>query len=181
MTRLGPTPYFLGIATVEQGIDTLVWAFLVVFDILFIQGFARIYGELGSYINPYSYGVTQIDWGAWTFGQILGVTIWAPVVVEWLYVSIWGIERASRYRISRPFRVIKDQGDEIVIDPLPSYSKLRRAESDTDYMLDSSSKSTFHRTNSSLPDSLSQKGAIKTSLSPEIIVEEPSGAVVRDK
>ncbi|KAK5124059.1 hypothetical protein LTR85_002256 [Meristemomyces frigidus] len=60
--------------------------------------------------------------GAWALGQIIAVAVWVPVIIEWLYLSIGGIEKGFKYRLVAPYHVVKkypqdsassdDSGDE---------------------------------------------------------------------
>ncbi|KAK3112334.1 hypothetical protein LTR53_011515, partial [Teratosphaeriaceae sp. CCFEE 6253] len=44
---------------------------------------------------------------AWSLGQVISVTIWVPVVVEYAYLLICGIEEGFEYRLTSPYHVKK--------------------------------------------------------------------------
>ncbi|KAK3678201.1 hypothetical protein LTR78_002297 [Recurvomyces mirabilis] len=49
--------------------------------------------------------------GSWSLGQVISVTIWVPVVVEYVYLLICGIEEGFECRLSEPYHVKKDDAD----------------------------------------------------------------------
>jgi hypothetical protein len=61
-------------------------------------------GQMPTYIGY----VRSID-KIWTLGQTISVTIWAPVVAEYLYLLVFGIEEGFRYRLVPPNRVTREQ------------------------------------------------------------------------
>ncbi|TKA61967.1 hypothetical protein B0A49_09810 [Cryomyces minteri] len=87
---------------------TVTAVFVSTLEGLFLYWFVRFLRQLYG-------GGDAVDFTAWSFGQIVAVTVWAPALLEWLYLVVFGIEGASKYRIAKPYRVIKDDNDEIVI------------------------------------------------------------------
>ncbi|KAL1872442.1 hypothetical protein VTK73DRAFT_1520 [Phialemonium thermophilum] len=47
----------------------------------------------------------------WTFGQILALATWVPVVVEFLYIFIWGIEESLGTHMPSGFVVMRSDSD----------------------------------------------------------------------
>ncbi|KAM0713439.1 hypothetical protein Q7P37_010401 [Cladosporium fusiforme] len=41
----------------------------------------------------------------WALGQIIAVAVWIPVIIEYIYLLIHGIEKGSLYRLVRPYHV----------------------------------------------------------------------------
>jgi len=69
-------------------------------------------------VAPGAFGVNsaydRISWRQdpqWTFGQLIAVTIWAPVMIEYVYSAIWGVEEAHEHRLASPYKVIKQKED----------------------------------------------------------------------
>ncbi|KAH8692516.1 hypothetical protein GQ44DRAFT_780108 [Phaeosphaeriaceae sp. PMI808] len=62
-----------------------------------------ILGQVTS--SLYSYYSANMVSHDWSFGQIVSVAVWIPVVVDWLQLSLRGMESGSEYRIPHPFRV----------------------------------------------------------------------------
>ncbi|TWU78243.1 hypothetical protein ED733_008109 [Metarhizium rileyi] len=52
-----------------------------------------------------------IDWGAWSFGQVVAITLWFPVASKYIYWLVFGTEAYSKARIPSPYRIIKQQVD----------------------------------------------------------------------
>ncbi|RMZ12247.1 hypothetical protein D0860_03031 [Hortaea werneckii] len=74
----------------------------------------------------------------WTFGQLIAVTIWAPILIEFLYSAIFGVEEAQEHRLIAPFKVTKQTSN-----PIEDNSKilLNNGKQDTVYRrLDSPSE-----------------------------------------
>ncbi|RMY57823.1 hypothetical protein D0864_13454 [Hortaea werneckii] len=74
----------------------------------------------------------------WTFGQLIAVTIWAPILIEFLYSAIFGVEEAQEHRLIAPFKVTKQASN-----PVEDNSKilLNNGKQDTVYRrLDSPSE-----------------------------------------
>ncbi|KAK4951752.1 hypothetical protein LTR10_009671 [Elasticomyces elasticus] len=46
--------------------------------------------------------------GSWSLGQVISVTIWVPVLSEYAYLLICGIEEGFEYRLASPYHVKKD-------------------------------------------------------------------------
>ncbi|KAK5737452.1 hypothetical protein LTR17_006679 [Elasticomyces elasticus] len=44
----------------------------------------------------------------WTLGQIISVTIWVPVGIEYIYLLAFGIEEGFAYRLKSPYHVRRD-------------------------------------------------------------------------
>ncbi|KAK5718933.1 hypothetical protein LTR17_015524 [Elasticomyces elasticus] len=44
----------------------------------------------------------------WSLGQIISVTIWVPVGIEYLYLLAFGIEEGFEYRLKSPYHVRRD-------------------------------------------------------------------------
>ncbi|KAK3633923.1 hypothetical protein LTR56_015533 [Elasticomyces elasticus] len=49
--------------------------------------------------------------GSWSLGQVISVTIWVPVLSEYAYLLICGIEEGFEYRLASPYHVKKDEDD----------------------------------------------------------------------
>ncbi|RMX87038.1 hypothetical protein D0868_15048 [Hortaea werneckii] len=78
------------------------------------------------------------DNSKWTFGQLIAVTIWAPILIEFLYSAIFGVEEAQEHRLIAPFKVTKQE-----FNPVEDNSKipLNNGKQDTFYRrLDSPSE-----------------------------------------
>ena len=43
----------------------------------------------------------------WNFGQIVAITIWAPVVAEWAHLEFRGMRKGWDYKLVLPYRVTK--------------------------------------------------------------------------
>lgn len=63
--------------------------------------------------NPYSDGRPWQDNSKWKFGQLIAVTIWAPILIEFLYSAIFGIEEAQEHRLIAPFKVTKQASNPV--------------------------------------------------------------------
>ncbi|RMY20942.1 hypothetical protein D0867_03633 [Hortaea werneckii] len=63
--------------------------------------------------NPYPDGRSWQDKTKWTFGQLIAVTIWAPILIEFLYSAIFGVEEAQEHRLIAPFKVTKQASNSI--------------------------------------------------------------------
>ncbi|KAK3631943.1 hypothetical protein LTR56_012416 [Elasticomyces elasticus] len=50
--------------------------------------------------------------GSWSLGQVISVTIWVPVLSEYAYLLICGIEEGFEYRLASPYHVKKDDDDD---------------------------------------------------------------------
>ncbi|RMZ03277.1 hypothetical protein D0862_05728 [Hortaea werneckii] len=88
--------------------------------------------------NPYPDGRSWQDKTKWTFGQLIAVTIWAPILIEFLYSAIFGVEEAQEHRLIAPFKVTKQASN-----PVEDNSKilLNNGKQDTVYRrLDSPSE-----------------------------------------
>ena len=103
--RLGLAARILRVDTPERLLRTLAAVILIVFELMFISGFAWALSNLNSYYANQGYfeaaafPIEQVTTGSfiddegpqmpsqWTFGQIIAVTIWAPFVIEWIYAS----------------------------------------------------------------------------------------------
>ncbi|KAJ3497187.1 hypothetical protein NLG97_g2089 [Lecanicillium saksenae] len=48
-----------------------------------------------------------IDWNVWGFGQVIAITIFAPVVCKYLYWLIFGTKAYSKARIPSPYVITK--------------------------------------------------------------------------
>lgn len=48
----------------------------------------------------------------WTYGQLIAVMVWAPVVGKYLYFNIFGITEGVEKRLSSRYKVVKVQEDE---------------------------------------------------------------------
>ncbi|KAK5681557.1 hypothetical protein LTS10_006089 [Elasticomyces elasticus] len=51
-------------------------------------------------------------YASWSLGQIISVTIWVPVGVEYAHLLVWGMEEGFEYRLKRPYHVKKDEDEE---------------------------------------------------------------------
>ncbi|KAL4916352.1 hypothetical protein BDW62DRAFT_202857 [Aspergillus aurantiobrunneus] len=47
------------------------------------------------------------DPNTWAFGQIIAVTIWAPLMIKYIYWVVFGTESYSATRFSKPFHIIQ--------------------------------------------------------------------------
>ncbi|KAJ5779161.1 hypothetical protein N7457_006881 [Penicillium paradoxum] len=45
--------------------------------------------------------------GDWSFGQIIAVTIWVPVITKYIYWSFFGTKSYSATRLSEPFHIVE--------------------------------------------------------------------------
>lgn len=81
--------------------------------------------------NPYSDGRPWQDNSEWTFGQLIAVTIWAPILIEFLYSAIFGVEEAQEHRLIAPFKVTKQASNSI--------------EDNSNIMLNNGRQDTFYR------------------------------------
>ncbi|KAI9879750.1 MAG: hypothetical protein M1830_007375 [Pleopsidium flavum] len=64
------------------------------------------------YIFSFLLGHGYVDLSNWGFGQIVGITIWCPSMVEFLYLQINGIEIGSQYRLAEPLVVREEASNE---------------------------------------------------------------------
>ncbi|TKA29857.1 hypothetical protein B0A50_03221 [Salinomyces thailandicus] len=75
----------------------------------------------------------------WTFGQMLAVTIWAPIIIEFLYSAIFGVEKAQEHRLIAPFKVVKQPSialsDETTQNPAQQNASYRGLDSRSDMEL----------------------------------------------
>ncbi|RMY65617.1 hypothetical protein D0863_09000 [Hortaea werneckii] len=88
--------------------------------------------------NPDPNGRSWQDKTKWTLGQLIAVTIWAPILIEFLYSAIFGVEEAQEHRLIAPFKVTKQASN-----PVEDNSKilLNNGKQDTVYRrLDSPSE-----------------------------------------
>ncbi|PSN72977.1 hypothetical protein BS50DRAFT_568569 [Corynespora cassiicola Philippines] len=60
-------------------------------------------GETYSGLNIYFQDTVETQ--DWSFGQVVSVAIWIPVVVDWLQLTFRGMESGSEYRIPHPYQV----------------------------------------------------------------------------
>ncbi|KAJ3492470.1 hypothetical protein NLG97_g5372 [Lecanicillium saksenae] len=57
-----------------------------------------------------------VDWGNWSFGQAIAITIWLPVVSKYLYWLCFGTESYSKARIPSPYKIVKSaENDSVAI------------------------------------------------------------------
>lgn len=85
----------LGIAWINLG---LMWGLLAYFSILR----EKIILTAG--------GLDETD-DKWTFGQILALGTWVPVVAEFLYIFIWGIEESLGTHLPAGFKILRHDSD----------------------------------------------------------------------
>ncbi|KAF2461414.1 hypothetical protein BDY21DRAFT_85706 [Lineolata rhizophorae] len=84
--------------------------FLYVFGLFFV-GISRV-------VRPTFDDTNAVDFSRWNFGQIVSVTIWIPVLAEYLYYVISGIPKASEYRLPRPYHVVAESKSETMRDEM---------------------------------------------------------------
>ncbi|KAF9884546.1 hypothetical protein FE257_001491 [Aspergillus nanangensis] len=55
--------------------------------------------------------IELIDWSEWSFGQIVAITLWLPVVSKYLYWFMFGTRAYSKARIPSPYKIVKQRTD----------------------------------------------------------------------
>ncbi|KAK4951759.1 hypothetical protein LTR10_009679 [Elasticomyces elasticus] len=60
----------------------------------------------------YAWHQQRMAHAAWSLGQIISVTIWVPVGVEYVHLLFWGIEDGFEHRLKSPYHVKKDEDEE---------------------------------------------------------------------
>ncbi|KAJ5605950.1 hypothetical protein N7510_008731 [Penicillium lagena] len=55
--------------------------------------------------------VGTIEWSGWSFGQILALTMWAPVISKYIYWTMFGTESYSEVRVAAPYKIVKTGGN----------------------------------------------------------------------
>ncbi|KAF7594255.1 hypothetical protein BBP40_009807 [Aspergillus hancockii] len=79
------------------------------------------------------------DLNSWSFGQIIAVTIWAPIISKYLYWALFGTDSYSAIRFPSPYKIIrvKSINEE---DPHDEDRLFINLPSTSDFSLDSKSK-----------------------------------------
>ncbi|KAI9713400.1 MAG: hypothetical protein M1820_000782 [Bogoriella megaspora] len=119
--------HVIGLRSRFQVVETIFWIFRFAIDIMFLCSLAYAAFQLSLYYRPitrYLFWYDDADQQvhvngkpeSWTFGQIIAVMIWAPVVVDWVVATIWGVEKTYRYRIPRPFTIIKTDNNRVIVE-----------------------------------------------------------------
>ncbi|KAK5681566.1 hypothetical protein LTS10_006099 [Elasticomyces elasticus] len=66
----------------------------------------------GVLLARYASYIGLLKHGSWSLGQVISVTIWVPVLSEYAYLLICGIEEGFEYRLASPYHVKKDDDAE---------------------------------------------------------------------
>ncbi|PNP55933.1 hypothetical protein THARTR1_03870 [Trichoderma harzianum] len=80
--------------------DTFLFAFEIIIVVLMWSNFFMLFGiwdDVGSFDET----------NVWPIGQVISALVWAPVVAKYLYLLIFGVERAFSIRISQAFAVVR--------------------------------------------------------------------------
>ncbi|KAF3761426.1 hypothetical protein M406DRAFT_333487 [Cryphonectria parasitica EP155] len=48
-------------------------------------------------------------WGSWSFGQLVSVMVWVPLLFKFIYYNVFGIEEGVGSRLTKEFRVVHDE------------------------------------------------------------------------
>ncbi|KAI9928737.1 hypothetical protein MW887_001955 [Aspergillus wentii] len=95
----------------------------------------------GIYLTSRNFGAFDAD--SWSFGQIIAVTIWAPVICKYFYWAMFGTESYSAIRVPEPYKILRvrtsniletgsrsEDGERLFIH-IPSTSDLNLGQSST--------------------------------------------------
>ncbi|MCJ1356997.1 MAG: hypothetical protein MMC33_006993 [Icmadophila ericetorum] len=78
---------------------------------VYIIRYIIFFGAVMFSIQIYSFETLEalglIDTTNWSFGQIVGIAVWAPPIFEYLKTWIQGIEKGSGYRLAHGYQVSK--------------------------------------------------------------------------
>ncbi|KAL6722169.1 hypothetical protein ACLMJK_001276 [Lecanora helva] len=87
--------------TVIEAIYAAIWTYHIVLFGYFLNGLT--YPSNGAKTTPVK---------VWTFGQIVGITVWAVPLFEFAKLLVEGVEKGLKYRTPSPYRITKQNDDE---------------------------------------------------------------------
>ncbi|KAF6832569.1 hypothetical protein CPLU01_06111 [Colletotrichum plurivorum] len=89
---------FYNSLSVFWNLGWLALTFFLFYSLLFNASF--IFKEVGETLNKME---------KWTFGQVVAVLPWAPVVAKYIYYNIYGIESGVGNRIDHHYKIVRDR------------------------------------------------------------------------
>ena len=54
---------------------------------------------------------------SWLFGQVIAIFVWTQPILDYIRAAIAGIEKSSEHRITKPFKVVREDQYEVIIEP----------------------------------------------------------------